>query len=401
MRHNYSIFIVKNIKRVFATSSIGILFSVLLTTCALISYSLVEGSVQGERERAEKVSALSLVEVGSLASQASRPIDSAALQEISGVADVERLYPWIQIPLTMEDENAWPGGNNPGSLPATPWIPELAPTIVSGHVDSTGPEPDEIILPHLINQVEMDDLIGQDVSFGYQVETGPGQGEIHEISFKVVATADNSVSGLAGAQPAYMSYQTLDKINISQQNFYPLVYVKVQDPQKVLDVQNSLAQMGFGVTSISEKMPQLYGLLRFIQYVSYILFAVALATSVILGFLIGAAWVRYIIKDLALMKMLGYSNKDLNFIIFGQLAFCGIILAVITIVSGMIGSWAVSTWLSSDPENFLGISSAALPSLGINIIILLAYPITLVLAGIIPAQKVSRVDMDSAFRVVT
>lgn len=400
MHHNYSIFIAKNIKRVFSTSSIGIFFSVIFTTCALISYSLVEGSVQDERERTEKVSALSLVEVGSLAAQASRPIDAAALQEISGVAGVERSYPWIQIPLTMEDEKAWPDGNNPGALPATPWIPELAPTIISGHVDSAGPGSDEIVLPHLINQVEMDNLIGQDISFGYQVETGPGQGEIREISFKVVATADNSVSGLAGSQPTYMSYQTLEKINIFKQDTYPLVYVKVQDPQKVLDVQNSLAQMGFGVTSISEKMPQLYGLLRFIQYISYILFAVALATSAILGFLIGSAWVRYILKDLAIMKMLGYSNKDINFIIFGQLAFCGMILAIITIVSGILGSWVVSTWLSSDPENFLGISSAAIPSLGINIIILLAYPITLVLAGVIPARKVSRVDMDSAFRAV-
>lgn len=400
MRHNYSIFITRNLKRIFSTSIIGILFSVIFTTGALISYSLVEGSVQNERERTEKVSALSLVEVGSIAAQASRSVDSAALQEISNVTGVERLYPWMQIPLTLEDEEVWPAGLNPGSLPATPWIPELAPAIISGHVDSAGPREDEIILPHLINQVEMDNLVGQEISFGYQVETSPGQGEVREVKFKVIATADNSVSGLAGLQPTYMSYQTLEKINVFEQNVYPLVYVKVQDPQKVIDVQNSLAQMGFGVTSISEKMPQLYGLLRIVQYLSYVLFAVALATSIILGFLIGSAWVRYILKDLALMKMLGYSNKDLTLITFGQLAFCGIILAVITIITGLLGSWAVSAWLSSDPENFLGISTVALPGLGINMIILLSYPLTLVISGIIPARKVSRVDMDNTFRAI-
>lgn len=400
MRHNYSIFIVKNLRRVFSTSSIGILFSVIFTTCALVSYSLVEGSVQHERQRTEEVSALSLVEVGSLATQATRPIDSVALQEISDVAGVERVYPWQQIPLTMEDTESWPGESNPGSLPATPWIPELAPALVSGHVDPSGPGPGEIVLPHLINQMETDELIGQDIAFGYQVETAPGQGEIREITFKVIATADNSVSGLAGPQPSYVSYQTLEKINSSQQALYPLLYVKVQDPQKVLDVQNSLAQMGFGVTSISEKMPQLYGLLRFIQYLSYVLFAVALATSVVLGFLIGSSWVRYTIKDLALMKMLGYSNKDLTLIVFGQLAFFGLILAAITIIGGLVGSWVVSTWLASDPENFLGISAAVFPSFGINVIILLAYPLTLVFAGILPARKVSRVDMDKTFRAI-
>lgn len=399
MRNNYMRLIRKDTWQLLKSSSVGVFFAVLFTSLAIMSLTFIQGSVQADREKAENLSALSLIEVTAYTPNARLNLDDQTLTIIQQTPGVVDLYPWYQESLSLEDPTTWPSANNPGEIPATPWIPELAPKIVAGEVSAAGPGKGEIILPHSIVGGTTENLVGHDIQIALQKETAPGQGELVNISMKVIATADNSVVGAAGLQPSYVSYDTLKTLTSSSTpKNYSLVYVKAKDSSQVLSIQNSLGEQGFGVTSLSEKMPTLHGLLRALQYFSYILFGLAFAMVLMLGFLVGGSWIRYKTKELALLKMLGYSSRDLFVIVVSQLGVFGIVLAFLTAAVSWIASWVLSSYLAAQEENFLGLTHAVTPSLFLNLLLFMFYPLGLILAGSLPARKVARLDMDQVFR---
>lgn len=399
MGHNYLHLIIKDSSRLLKTYSIGVVFAVLFTSLSVILLTFIEGSVQVDREKAEKLSALSLIEVTAYTDNAQINLDNQTLQIIQDTAGVADIYPWYQRPLSLEDPATWPSENNPGQIPATPWIPELAPEIISGTVPPEGPGEGEIILPHNIIGGTTENLVGREIQVALQKEIAPGRGELINIPMRVIATADNSVVGAAGPQPSYVSYETLETLVSSSDSVnYSLAYVKVEDTSQVLTVQNELGQKGFGVTSLSEKMPTLHGLLRALQYFSYILLGLSIAMVMMLGFLIGSSWVGHKSKELALLKMLGYSTKDLFVIVLGQLGVLGIILALLATVISWAGSWVLSSYLVSQEENFLGLTHVVFPAWNLLLMMLVLYPLGLILAGLVPALKIARFDMDRVFR---
>lgn len=399
MRNNYLRLVRKDTWQLLKSSSVGVIFAVLFTALAVMSLTFIEGSVQVDREKAENLSALSLIEVTAYTPNARLTLDDQNLTVIQQTPGVAGVYPWYQESLSLEDSTTWPSVDNPGEIPATPWIPELAPKVVAGEVPQAGPGQGEIVLPHSIAGGTTDSLVGHDIQVALQKEVAPGQGELVNLPMRVIATADNSVVGAAGTQPSYVSYETLKTLSSSSnQKNYSLVYVKAEDSSQVLSVQNSLGQQGFGVTSLSEKMPTLYGLLKAMQYFSYLLLGLATAMVLMLGFLVGAAWIRFKTKELALLKMLGYSSKDLFVIVIGQLGIFGLLLALLTTATSWVGSWALSTYMASQGENFLGLTHGVVPSWSLTLLVFLLYPLALVLAGSLPASKIARLDMDQVFR---
>lgn len=216
---------------------------------------------------------------------------------------------------------------------------------------------------------------------------------------KVIATADNSVVGMAGMQPSYVSYDTLKGLSASgAPKNYSIAYVRTEEASQIISIQNDLGQKGFGVTSLSDKIPTLYGLLKVLQYLSYFLLFLALATVLMMGFLLGGSWIRRKSKDLALLKMLGYNRKDIFTLVVGELSIFGLLLSCCTVVLSWIASFALSSYLVAQGENFLGLTQVIVPSWQLTLLIFILYPLGLALAGSLPAMKVARLSMDRIFR---
>ena len=218
----------------------------LLCLLALVGVIFLQGGGQAKQERAE---GQTLLEVTADSSTGSTGIDHQTLTVIQEIPGVATAYPWYQETLTLAEPETWPSADNPGNIPATPWIPELAPTIVAGEVPETGPGLGEIILPHSVLGGSTDNLVGREIQVAVQREVEPGRGELVNIPMKVIATADNSDIGVAGPQPSYVSYDTLKNLMGSPgPKTYSFVYVKAEGESKIRSIQNALNQKGFKVT---------------------------------------------------------------------------------------------------------------------------------------------------------
>lgn len=221
----------------------------LLCLLALVGVIFLQGGGQAKQESAESRAGSGLIEVTADSSTGSVGIDQQALKVIQEIPGVATVYPWYQETLTLAEPETWPSADNPGNIPATPWLPELAPTIVAGEVPETGPGLGEIILPHSVLGGTTDNLVGREIQVAVQREVAPGRGELVNIPMKVIATADNSDIGVAGLQPSYVSYDTLKNLMGSPgPKTYSFVYVKAEGESKIQSIQNALNQKRFKVT---------------------------------------------------------------------------------------------------------------------------------------------------------
>lgn len=75
MYHNYFRIIYKDIWNIFKSSYFGIFLTVIFTSISIMSLSFIDGSVQSDREKAENLSALRLIEVTAYTPNSSLPID--------------------------------------------------------------------------------------------------------------------------------------------------------------------------------------------------------------------------------------------------------------------------------------------------------------------------------------
>ncbi|WP_394941203.1 ABC transporter permease [Psychromicrobium sp. YIM B11713] len=375
----------------------------------LIADSVVAAGIAKYSQSVTDDSALNMVQVSSVTPGASKPITGASLTDFKSIPHVAGVYGWMQVDLTIEDEKKWPTKDNPGPIWGTPYIPEVSPKVVEGTVPENGPGSTDIILPKSSAAGDFSTLLGQTVSFQYTTMTAPGRGAPSSILLHVVGLYDNSTPGSDGVQASYISYDLLLKIAASRQFGKPdmsnskalsfdAAYIKPDRPDALTSIQTEVSNRGYGVFSIANQIDSLPGLFKLLSLLTWVIGVFLVLFCVGVGVSVGGSWVQQRVREVGILKAIGWSGGAIARAFCLELAIVGFIVGLAGVIFGVVASLVVTTIVSGLNLQFLLVSAWAIPNPLWILAGVLIVPICLCLGALRSAIRLAKIDADSALR---
>lgn len=403
MSSNLRILVRRDIPLLLRRGLGAVLVTASVLALVLAAQAVIGGGLTRLNENLTSSSALTLVEISTISPGATNTIDAKSLRDIAAVDGVERVDAWYQVPLSLAPEQ-WPDSSvHAGEISATPWLPEQAPGITAGEVPSTGPGLGEIVLPQGVQGGTTDALVGQSVTLEYTRRLAQGLGELGHVTLRVVAIADNSVPGMAGPQPAYVSPEQLT--NLAAEAGFGLEdgvatrgFVKVRSSDVVPAVQQRLSSMGFGVDSVSSRMESLGGIFQLLRTVTWLFVAVAALVALVAGSSVGNMWVRSRSRDIGVLRAMGFSRADVRRTVVTELAIYGLLTGLLSVVIGAPAAWVATTVLARQNLEILPVASGQVPPWWMLLAVLVGVPMCTVLGGLRAAMTASSSDPDEVLR---
>ena len=349
-------------------------------------------------------SALSLVQVTTSGASA-RPVDDSAVVEMGEVDGVVAVYPWVQVDLALSTPSDWPDPDvNPGAVWATPLVPGLLPEVVAGEVPADGLAPDEVVLPRDVPGGSLEPLLGRRVVFEFTKVVAPGEGEPAFVELTVVALIDNSVPGEAGQTPSYLAPAVVQELvetagtSGAAGRTYSTAYVEAESVDQVPAVQSALADRGFAVSSIATQVRSLGGLFEVLAWARWIFAGVLVLVCLGLGGAIGATWAQQRIREIGLLKAVGWSRRRIVAALAVELGAVGAVAGAVGVLVGVVGSIVVTGVVAGRGIALLPVEAWRPPGTGITLLAFLLVPACVVLGGLRGAVRAANVDADDALR---
>ena len=350
-------------------------------------------------------SALNLIEISSNGPAATREITDATLSETKKLPGVTGAYPWFQVDLALSNSADWGDSNiNPGSLWGTPQIPGLEPKVVLGAVPVSGLAGNEIALPRTVTGGNLDALLGKDVEMDFTKVTGPGHGESAKKVFHVVAITDNSTPGAAGPAPSYVDESTLREMVLAAgtadngPHSFTTAYVRTDSPDDVPAVQQALAKQGFAVSSVATQLRSLGGLFQILSWASRVLAVILALFCLAIGGAVGATWTRQRVREIGLLKAIGWSRSRITSALLIELACLGLVAGLAGALIGVIASLVATTVVAGRELDILPVDAWTAPSWPTVLLVFLLVPLCVCLGGIRNTLKAAKFDADHALR---
>jgi putative ABC transport system permease protein len=377
----------------------AILLIVALVSVGLVVQAVIGAGIVRFAESAQDRSALTLVMLSGVSSQATRDLTPATLAPLARMPDVKGVFPWWQHDLALSDARDWPDREvNPGALWATTLIPGLEPRILAGS-RSGQLKSGEIILPAEVAGGSLRGLLGRTVNLEYTRVVAAGQGQPARIALRVVAIGDNSVPGQDGPQPAYLSLADMMLIDGgTQPAAFTAAYVQADSAAHVPGIQRTLAEEGFAVSSLAEHMRSLGGLFDVLRGVGWLLLAAMSVVCVLVGAAAGSAWVRHRRRDLGVLSAIGWTRSMITRAVVGELAVIGGVAGFSGAVLGAGLSLMGTTLVAQAELVLLPVSAWQLPPWGALVGVCVAVPLCVVVGGLPPALRAARLDPDDVIR---
>ncbi|WP_017583269.1 ABC transporter permease [Nocardiopsis valliformis] len=324
-------------------TALGVAFALVCLTATLTLLSYTQDNISG-------AAANRSVEIDSVQSGEDVTLDDRALDEIAALPKVDAVHPWFQEGFLLVDQD-YPAG----VLWATPRMEYGQPPLI----DHVGEEPaapgdlsdNEVVLPDQASGVDLSVLLGKTVEVEYTVATGPDTGEPGYTEFKVVGLYDSGYGAPDGPGAAYLSPSTVRELvaaremvapeEVGARVAYPKAVVEVSEEGFVLEVQRSLAEQGFAVSSVQSLTSEVPSSTRLLQVLTWALIAVVTVYCAGTGVSFGSDVVRNRRKEIGLLKAVGFSRRRVTRLLRAELVSFGLLTGVTGTVLGALLAGAV------------------------------------------------------------
>ncbi len=374
----------------------------------LVADSVVAAGITKYSQSITSDSALNMVKV-TYTSEASRPITKASLDEFMAIPNVSQVFGWVQVDLTIANAADWPTSENPGALWGTPYIPGVSPKAVEGDVPANGPGPNEIMLPKSSPRGDYSSLLGKTIPFAYTTMTSPGHGTAAIVDLRVIGLYNYTAPGEDGVQPSYISgdllltmaaSRQLGKADMHNSQFLEFVaaYIKPDTPESMQKIQTAASSLGYGVSSIADRMSSLGGLFRLLSLFTWVIGIFLVLFCVGVGGSVGGSWVHQRVREVGILKAIGWSRFAISRAFFLELAVVGGVIGLSGAIVGIVVSLATTTIISGLGLELLPVAPWTFPNPLWIVLGIVVAPLFLCLGGLKSALRLAKMDADMALR---
>ena len=256
------------------------------------------------------------------------------MENISGVAGVETSYNFnAQLKLGET-------GSDSRAIVASPGYVELEGLkfLAGQALDKDNPK--EILVSAAIGKVfeiEPQDLIGKTVSFAV-LPTSTGGSKIEMDGYTIAGVSEGEET---------IFYTLIEEIAVPADATYTKVKVRCESSESIAQIKDSISQMGFSVSSLSETVNEVNRLFRVVNFILGLFGIITLAVSAIGMFNTMTVALLERTTEIGIMRSIGASRTDimLMFIIESTLmGFCG---GIAGLILGIASGQSVNTLVNA------------------------------------------------------
>ncbi len=331
---------------------------------ALVMTSAVVGNaVTRTADALDTESALAVVEADSVSPRGdSRPLTSAAMEQIRALDGVQEVLPYGQV-----------------------------------------------LLPDRYRSERLNRLVGHAVTLQYTQATGPSQGKARDITLTVAGVYDNSHPARDGESAVYVS-EALSRVllaasagarggDVSPGYAFPTVFVKTTSATAAGEVQDELTAQGYyaqGVGNAAQDLPRLLALASHMDRylaIGLTLFCLGVGLSV------AGTWARLRRWDVGLLTALGWSRAAVLAAFIGELALVGLVVGVCAVTVGVAASSVVAALLPTG--SWLGVElsgAVVLPPYPWLLAVVVGVPAALTAGATPRVIRLTALDPETALR---
>lgn len=332
-------------------------------------------------------------------------LSSAHLATVAGIAHVQSVEPSLQASFGVKTAEI-PGAIFYGTIA----MPSTPPPIVRAERPALFPlREGEVVLPDTNQGIDFSTQLGRSLEIQYTLQIAPNAGRPVTQKLHVVGLYSHSYT-VDGPSAAYASASDVStwaaaRVGISDRDEY-LAATGYQQASVIVDsaanlasVEARLAAAGYQANSVQQRLAELPRQLVLLKYLSIGVFLVLLIYCLVAGLSLAHSFVRQRVREIGLLKALGFSGGRIMRILVLELLLAGALPAVIGVVTGSIASLAIGYALAGHTAFGVALSGgAALPSGGWIAALLLAPVGSVVLGGVLPARRSARLQPDVALR---
>lgn len=284
------------VRVVAASLLVALIGGLLMTVRAAVDREVVGGG------------SLRVIEV-STAAQGNRPLTQAALDSIADMAGVSAVQPTVDGASVYGADGGW-------DLSISALQPALAPPGEAPALRDW-----ELYVPASWQGVDFTAQVGRVLRVGYTIRSGPGEGATKEVPMTIAATYDPQWQ-VHGTLLAFANPKTAIMIAAAHEGVDATTYMKtrgaasaliVADSQdNVRDLTDRLRTAGFAASPLADRLGDLPGVFALLPYVLAAVTAIAALMLFSSSFGAISNAVRHQLHDLALMRVNGWSVRDIR-----------------------------------------------------------------------------------------
>lgn len=328
----------QDLKKMRDLCCVVVLFSVLAIVCA----ALVGGAVRAQQDRVEQATGSQWVIVNNAGSGAAKTPNIEAVEEISALPAVSAVLPWDEAGLLQEDGNplpdewqvVWAAAEIPGAHP------EWNATLHDGELQAG-----EIALPDALDDHDLSELLGTQLSFTHQVSTSPGRVVGESVQLTVAALYDADAPSNDGPGRVYASSSDVlswaaDNAGLTPSAYgeagYRKLYVAADSAADVSTVHRELQRAGYSAESWAAASVAVEGFGGIIASASRFLPFLAALLAVVLGIACGIQIPALRARSIALARAFGESMRSAVASILAEALVIAVGLSVVALAAGAV-----------------------------------------------------------------
>ncbi len=242
--------------------------------------------------------------------------------------------------------------------------------------------------------------VGEKVTLFFSKQQAAGFGTMPlQKRFKVISTFN---SGLTSYDKGiiYTTYQAFEKILKKEPNLYDGAHIYTKEPMKLIDKIRAILPQDIGIEGWWQ---QNGGFFEAMQMEKKALFLVLLLIILVASLNIISSLLMTVMSrrsEIALMRTLGATTKEINRIFFYLGLIIGFLGILIGTILGLLGIWVLTTYnIISLPEDIYATSKLPIDlPMSDYLTIIAGTAIIVILSAIYPAIKASKTDTLTVLR---
>ena len=404
--HSDRILIRRNIRSLIGRSwSFGVLIAVAVALIVICD-GVVGQTSRSVDQQLRQSSIMRTVEVSTFGVANPKPLNDGRIAEISRLPGVASVHPWLQAGCLITE----PDVAVDSALWATPRMATGQPPIVaSTQPEALPPTDDEAVLPSRVAGTDLRSLLGKQVTVEYTRQVTADSGEPVHKRLRIVGLYDETVGGRDGPSAIYLSERTVREMAAARSGVaagafgrqlgYPKLIVEAQRAESVAGLQRRLSEMGYNASSIQSQLDALPPAMSFLATLGRITTGALALMCLLAGLSIGAGLVRGRLRQIGLLKALGFTNARVARVLAGELGAFGALASAAGLLIGVAGLLVAEALLAG--RQLFGVAMATSmtpPPVPESLLLWLTPALALLLGGAYPLWQAARIPPDAALR---
>lgn len=371
-------------------------FCVMLMAWSLIVTSAAKASVEQSVNDDLTLRSLTVEHAGGTG------ITESDLRALAATEHVSEVHPWTKTggSLTLD-------GGTALAVWAVPYFEAARPPLTTGTASELADT--EVLLPDELEGTDLTGYVGQTLTFQFTEKTGPAQGDAFDVPLTVQGTYDATVGGIDGPSAVYVSDATANFVRAANDGTtvqqmqatigYEKAVIVADTTPAVAAVQQDVSGDGYYVVSVASRLTALPAVISLIDMALKVLAVVTILVCAFAGMAIAASLVVGRIRQIGLLKALGFTDGRIVRVMGLELTLFGLVPGAVGVLVGVAaGALTVAngTLLESSGVPASDASIMWLPALPIAFI-----PVIALLAGAAwPMYRILNVMPDESMRDV-